>query len=169
MLWFCVVKGFWEKSSSAPVLPTLLVQFRSRWKLLRFEDPLATVKVTDFRHVTPHSRNPAEGYVRNELPLHTEDGGSGFLRNISELLPVTPRRQWYSSLKVIQLKREPTLPKNVNHEREVEFNLNFEIEIDVKPCVENIEGNTLLCRIGGVSEHYGIIPNLLCTGLKFQP
>jgi hypothetical protein len=53
-----------------------------------------------------------------------------------------------------------TLPKNVNHEREVEFNLNFEIEIDVKPCV----GNTLVCRIGGVSEHHGIMLTYFVLG-----
>lgn len=154
-------------SPSVPVLPTLLVQFRSLWKIVRFEVPLVTVKVTDFRHVTPYSCNPAEGCVRNELPLHTEEG-SRFLRSISKLLPITPRRHWYSSLKVIQLKKELTLPKNVNHEREVEFNLKFEIEIDVKPCVENIEGNTLVCRIGSVSEHHCIILTYFVLGWNFS-
>lgn len=57
-----------------------------------------------------------------------------------------------------------TLPKNVNHEREVEFNLNFEIEIDVKPCVENTEGSTLVCRIGGVSEHHDIMHTFFVLG-----
>jgi hypothetical protein len=59
-----------------------------------------------------------------------------------------------------------TQPKSVNHKCEVEFDLNF--EIDVKPYADNTEGNTLLCRVDGATEHHTIMLTYFVLGSNFS-